>query len=134
MKKACRIFLIITFWFALVYAIVFFIGGLIGLIFSQSMIDWLIASTDTSYGTLEEITLMAQVTIYTTFISIMCSAFAMIGPLVLCPITKRKLDKAKSREEMIPLGVLNIFFGSTVSAILIFIMDDSHYQNKNLFE
>jgi hypothetical protein len=98
------------------------------------MIDWLIASTDTSYGTLEEITLMAQVTIYTTFISIMCSAFAMIGPLVLCPITKRKLDKAKSREEMIPLGVLNIFFGSTVSAILIFIMDDSHYQNKNLFE
>lgn len=134
MKKACRILLTVTFWFSLVYAIVFFIGGLIGLIFSQSMIDWLIASTDTSYGTLEEITLMAQVTIYTTFISIMCSSIAMIGPLVVCPITKRKLDKAKSREAMIPLGVLNIFFGSAISAILIFIMDDSHYQSKSILD
>lgn len=134
MKKACRILLTVTFWFALVYAIVFFVGGLMGLIFSQTMIDWIIASADTGYGSPDEIALMAQVTIYTTFISIMCSAFAMIGPLVLCPITKRKLDKAKSREEMIPLGVLNIFFGSTVSAILIFIMDDSHYQSKSIFD
>lgn len=134
MKKACRILLTVTFWFALIYAVVFFIGGLMGLIFSQSLIDWMIALSDTGHSTPEEITLAAQVTIYTTFISIICSAFAMVGPLVVCPITKRKLDKAKSRVEMIPLGVLNIFFGSTISAILIFIMDDSHYQSKNIPE
>lgn len=134
MKKACHILLSITFVLALISAIVFFVGGLIGLIFSQSLIDWMIASSDTGSSTPEEITLMAQITIYTTFISIMCSSFAMVGPLIVCPITKRKLDKAKSREEMIPLGVLNIFFGSTISAILIFIMDDSHYQNKNISE
>jgi hypothetical protein len=110
MKKACRILLTVTFWFALVYAIVFFVGGLMGLIFSQPMIDWIIASADTGYGSPDEIALMAQVTIYATFITIMCSSIAMIGPLVVCPITKRKLDKAKSREAMIPLGVLNIFF------------------------
>ncbi len=119
---------------ALAYAIVFFIGGLIGLIFSQSLIDWMIASSDTGENTLEEIALISQVTIYTTFISLMLSAFAMVGPLVLCPITKRKLDKAKSRDEMILLGVLNIFFGSSISAILIFIMDDSHYQSKKILE
>lgn len=98
------------------------------------MIDLIIASTDSGYGTPDEIALMAQATIYTTFISIMFSAFVMIGPLIVCPITKRKLDKAKSREEMILLGVLNIFLGSTICAILIFIMDDSHYHSKNILE
>lgn len=131
MKKITSIFLTITFWMAVVCIILFLVFGVIGLALSQTLIAELIKVSDTTTSTIEEITVLSQVTIYTLFISLLVASVVLIGPLVLCPITKRKLEKAKSKNEMVLFGVLNLFFGSAIAGIMILVMDDSYYQNKN---
>ncbi|HNX16127.1 MAG TPA: hypothetical protein PKO28_01940 [Bacilli bacterium] len=134
MKKVCRIFLTVTFWLAFADLFIFLITGLLGLIFATSLISFFVPYFNSSSYDITEATNIVAILVYTFSALMIFYSFLLVGPLVVCPITKRKLAVAKSRHEMIALGVLNVFFGSIVSAILIFVMPDRYYQNAKAFD
>jgi len=129
LKKVCSVFLIVTFWVAFADVFIFLFSGILSLIYAPAIIDYLIPYFNDPSYTADQIATIVTTLVYTVSISILFTSTILVGPLVVCPITNRKLKTAKSRREMIALGVLNVIFGSTVSGILIFCMPDRYYKD-----
>lgn len=126
MKKVCSIFCTVTFWLALVGMILFIAGGLI-VILAANPIATEMVNKD---ATLDFDAVL--ISIYSIGAALICCSFYYIGALVVCPLTKKRLAVAKSRREMIPLGILSVIFGSIVSAVMIFVMPDRYYQDAKV--
>jgi len=129
LKKVCSVFLIVTFWVAFADVFIFLSFGLLSLIYAPAIIDYLIPYFNDPMYPADQIAAIVTTLVYGISITILFTSVLLVGPLVVCPITNRKLKTAKSRREMIALGVLNVIFGSTVAGILIFCMPDRYYRD-----
>ena len=68
----------------------------------------------------------------TVFVTIMVSMFfvltaCMIVGAVVCSMGQKKATYAKSKNEVITIGVINCIFGSRVGAIFLFVSRPSEY-------
>lgn len=132
MKKVAKIFLIVTFWLGFAGLLICLATGVLGLVFSSALIDKIVEeNTASSTLTPEELRQAVSIAVYAVCGCFIAGSVWCVAPMVVCPITKNKLEVAKSRKEMIALGVLNVIFGSVVSAVMIFVMPDRYYQKPD---
>jgi len=116
MKTAAKVFLILTLIGSIISMAYMFLLG-----FTLSL-DNLDLYLDPEVPYTEEQLMLTFNIIKGMFIAIGCY---FILPIILTSLSLRKLSAAKSKNQLIALGVLNILFSGLIAGILMLLIKDS---------